>query len=81
VVAPAVVAVRGVARLVSAWEEGVGLELWGKPRPGGSFTRAEAEAWLAKGRRLCAEDYEKLLTQQGLLFSPGGEHREEVDGA
>ena len=76
-VAPAVVAVRGVARLVSAWEEGVGLELWGKPRPGGSFTKAEAEAWLAAGRRLVASDHERLLTQTGELWSPGGEHKED----
>ena len=61
---------------MTTWEEGAGLRTWGAGRPG-SFTQREAEAWLAAGRRLVAEDHEKLLTQQGLLWSPAGEHTEE----
>lgn len=64
---------------MTAWYEGTGTGVWGPPVPGrGQFTRAEAEAWLAKGRRLTAEQHERLLTQQGLLWSPGGEHREDL---
>jgi hypothetical protein len=45
-----------------------------------SFSQEQAEEWLRRGHRLVAEDHEKLLTQQGALWSPAGA-AEEVERA
>lgn len=56
---------------MSTWDEVAGFEHQARTP---QFTRAEAEAWLRAGRRLTAEQHEKLLTEQGELWSPGGAH-------
>lgn len=61
-----------------AWDEGAGT---GRAPRSSQFTQAEAERWLREGHRLTASAHERLWTQQGLLWSPGGALDEPKSGS